>query len=152
MNNMNGKPFQSLYVNEYVNKNEKVISSEKQAITISSTINRELFTSFTHTTVKTDTKYIALMINPDYNISYITINYEGEKCAYDLSDGIPLNLTKIKSGYNYFFFIPNTLYQNNSISLVMNKKGSNPITSSIFLLGLNNSLNNSNQLHFISLK
>jgi hypothetical protein len=72
------------------------------------------------------------MINPDYNISYITINYEGEKCAYDLSDGIPLNLTKIKSGYNYFFFIPNTLYQNNSISLVMNKKGSNPITSAIF--------------------
>ena len=132
MNNMNGKPFQSLYVNEYVNKSEKVISSEKQAITISSTINRELFTSFTHTTVKTDTKYIALMINPDYNISYITINYEGEKCAYDLSDGIPLNLTKIKSGYNYFFFIPNTLYQNNSISLVMNKKGSNPITSAIF--------------------
>jgi hypothetical protein len=41
MNNMNGKPFQSLYVNEYVNKSEKVISSEKQAITISSTINRE---------------------------------------------------------------------------------------------------------------
>lgn len=132
MNNMNIRPFQYLYVYGYANKNEQRISSEKQQITTSSTINKELFASFTHTTVYIDTNYIALMIKPDNNISYITINFEGEKCAYDLSDGISLNLTKIVSGYNYFFFIPNTLYQNDSISLVMNKKGSNPIASAVF--------------------
>ena len=132
MNNMNQRPFQYLYVNGYVKKDEKEISSETQSVTILSTINKELFASFTHTTVYNDTKYIALVIKPNYNISYITINYEGEKCAYNLSDGIPLNLTKIISGYKYFFFIPNTLYQNDSISLIMNKKGSNPIASAIF--------------------
>ena len=142
MNNMNGTPFQYLYVYGYINKYETIISAEKQSIT-TLTINKELFASFTHTTVYNNTKYIALRIKPENNISYITINFEGENCAYDLSDGIPLNLTKIISGYNYFFFIPNTLYQNDSISLVMNKKGSNPIASAIFKeLETRSSINN----------
>ena len=50
------------------------------------------FASFIHLTTKNDTQYIAFEIRPVYNINYLTFSFDGEKCLYDLDEGIPLQI------------------------------------------------------------
>ena len=90
--------------------------------------DNELFYSFVYQTKNTQTQYIGIRITPDYNFNYITVSYDSENCLYDLATGIPLNITSIKAGYEYYFFLPNTIYQNDSITLTMNSMNNNPLS------------------------
>ena len=48
--------------------------------------------------------------------------------AYDLSNGIQKNISNLKAGIPYYFFIPSTQSQSDSINLVMNDMNTEPFT------------------------
>ena len=128
MNYMNTTPFTFLYIKEYSNRaSSNFLKSTYISIPILD-YNNKLKSSFTYLVNKSDTQYIALQFTPNYNINYIVVNINVEKCAYDLSSGVAKNITNLKSGIPYYFFISSFQFQTNSINLNMNFMNNTPFT------------------------
>ena len=87
--------------------------------------------SYNYLVSKEDTKYIALKIIPNKNIGTFSIIIDIKGGIYDLSTGIPKNITYLTSGIQYFFSIPSTQFQTNCINLTMNYMELKPIKSFI---------------------
>ena len=120
MNVMDTQPFSSLYIHELSRRQSRIGIYDKSQKIKTTKKGDELFASFIYLTTKYDTQYIAFEIRPVYNINYLTFIFDGEKCLYDLNEGIPLNITNIKAGYTYYFFISSIIYKTNLITLTMN--------------------------------
>ena len=120
MNDMDTQPFSSLNIHELSTRYTSMGIYYKQKKITTTKKGDELFASFLFLTTKYDIQYIAFEIKPVYNINYLTFSFDGEKCLYDLDEGIPLNITNIKAGYTYYFFIQSIKYKNDSITLTMN--------------------------------
>ena len=96
--------------------------------------NNELTSSFTYSVNNYNTTYIALQFTPNYNINYIVVNINAEG-VYDLSNGLPKNITNLKSGIPYYFFLPSIYLQTASINLNISYMSSTPfIFSNIYEL------------------
>ena len=67
-----------------------------------------------------NTKDIALEIKPNYDLDYITVKIDVDNITFDLSNGVETNVTNLKSGNPYYFFIPLTIFQKVTLILTMN--------------------------------
>ena len=126
MSDMSTLPFTFLYIKEYSNR---ASSSFLKSISISNN-NNELTSYFTYLVNNYYTQFIALQFTPNYNIDYIAVNINVEGGAYDLLNGIAKNITNLKSGIPYYFFISTFQFQTNSINLTMSYMNKEPFTYS----------------------
>ena len=94
------------------------------------TKNNELASSFTYSVKDCNTNYIALKITPNYNINYIVVKISAEGGAFDLNNGSSKNITNLKSGISYYFFLPSIYLKTASINLKMNYMTTKPFTYS----------------------
>ena len=126
MSDMSTLPFTFLYIKEYSNR---ASSSFLKSISISNN-NNELTSYFTYLVNNYYTQFIALQFTPNYNIDYIAVNINVEGGAYDLLNGIAKNITNLKSGIPYYFFISTFQFQTNSINLTMSYMNKEPFSYS----------------------
>ena len=75
------------------------------------------------------TKYFCLEIIPKYNISYLVAQIDVDSVTYDLSNDVPKNLTNLKAGIPYYFYIQSTQFQIDFINLIMNFMDRIPLTN-----------------------
>ena len=130
MSYMNTKPFTYSHIYEYESRySSSSLTSSSQSLS-TTTKNNELTSSFTYLVKKYNTKYIALKITPNYNINYIVVIISAEGGAFDLSNGLSKNITNLKSGISYYFFIPSTQLLTALITLNMNYMNTKPFTYS----------------------
>ena len=129
MSYMSPKPFTYSYIYEYESRysSSSLINSSQSFST--TTKNNELTSSFTYSVKNVNTKYIALKITPNYNINYIVVSINAEG-VYDLSNGLPKNVTTLKSGIPYYFFLPSSYLQTAFINLNISYMSSKPFTYS----------------------
>ena len=125
---MSTVPFTYSYIYEYANRYfSKSLKYTSQSL--STTIkNNELKSSFTYLVNNSNTKYIVLTFTPKYNLNYIAVNINAEGGGYDLSNGEEKNITNLKSGISYFFFLPINQFQSAFINFNMSYMSSEPFT------------------------
>lgn len=107
MNNMTTKPFKFLEIYEFTNRTSsysKSLNYKKEDIIINSK-NDELISSFSYTVASYFTNYLVLKIIPLYNIDYFNAKFDAEGATYDFHTGEPKNITNLKNGVFYYFFI-----------------------------------------------
>ena len=128
---MSTKPFTYSYIYEKESRySSSSLASSSQSLS-TTTKNNELASSFTYSVSNVNTKYIALKFTPNYNINYIVVNINAEG-VYDLSNGLPKNITNLKSGIPYYFFLPSIYLQTASINLKMNYMTTKPFNIFIY--------------------
>ena len=126
---MSSKPFTFSYIYEYSTRyNSTYLKNSVKSLSIT-TKNNELISSFTYSVNNVNTKYIALQFTPNYNINYIVVNISAEG-VYDLTNGLANNITNLKSGIPYYFFLPSIYLQTASINLNISYMSSTPFTYS----------------------
>ena len=126
---MSNEPFTYIYIYEYKTRNSPSYL-KRSSQSLSTTIkNKELTSSFTYSSNNVDTKYIALQFTPNYNINYIVVKISVEG-VYEFFNVEEKNITNLKSGIPYFFFLPINQFQSAFINLNMNYMNTKPFTSS----------------------
>ena len=119
MNYMSTKPFIFSYIYELSNRSSSNYLKLKDEPNSMLVKNNQLILSFTYLVNQSDTHYIALQLTPNYNINYTVIYINVEGGAYDLSNRVAENITDLKSGIPYYFFLPSTQFDTNLIYLTM---------------------------------
>ena len=115
MNSSNFKPLNYLYIYEYSNRHlSECIKTT--FLYLSSYTNAYL----NYQVSDNNTKDIALKIKPNYDLNDITVKIDVDDIAFDISNGVETNVTNLKSGNQYYFFIPSTIFQNVTLLLTMN--------------------------------
>ena len=126
MSYMTIDPFINLNIYEYSSRQYlNYIEISKKKFKVTTIKNNELISSFKYEICKYLTKYIALQFTPKYNISYIVVNISAEGVHF-LSNGVTQNITNLKPGMFYFFFLKASYLQTASISLAMNYMSTKP--------------------------
>jgi hypothetical protein len=115
MNSSNYKPFNYLYIYEYSDRrfSESIKTTSRY---ISSYTNAYL----NYQVNDNNTKEIALKITPNYDFNDITVKIDVDDIVFDISNGVETNVTNLKSGNQYYFFIPSNIFQNVTLLLTMN--------------------------------
>ena len=127
---MSFKPFTYSYIYEYESRySSSSLTNSSQSLS-TKTKNNELASSFTYSVKDCNTNYIALKITPNYNINYIVVKISAEGGAFDLSNGLSKNITNLKSGISYYFFLPSTQRETALINLNMSYMTTRPFTYS----------------------
>ena len=127
MSYMSNKPFTYTYIYECSNSSSSSCLQNTSQYITTTTNNNQLISSFTYSVNYSDTQYIALKFTPNYNISHFTIKIDSE-FIYDLSNGVDKNITNLKSGIPYYFFLPSTQLQTDIINLTMNYMSIEPFS------------------------
>ena len=127
MSYMSSKPFTYSYIYEYSTKYSSTYLTYNSQYLSTTTKNNELTSSFTYSVKNVNTKYIALKFTPNYNINYIVVNINAEG-VYDLSNGLPKNITTLKSGIPYYFFLPSIYLHTASVDLNISSMSFKPFT------------------------
>ena len=66
----------------------------------------EFVTSISYTVNSYITNYTAFSIKPLYNISYVITKCDVSYSSFELKNGTSKNITNLKSGNEYYLFIP----------------------------------------------
>ena len=119
MNYMNTIPFNYLNIHEYSSRSSRSALKTTSKHLIASSKNNQLLSTFTYAVNNSATKYIALSLEPTYNISSLTVKVGVEENTYDLSEGVSKTLTNLKNKTPYYFYISSTQYKTNCISIDM---------------------------------
>ena len=127
MSYMSNKPFTYTYIYECSNSSSSSCLQNTSQYITTTTNNNQLISSFTYSVNYSDTQYIALKFTSNYNISKFTIKIDSE-FIYDLSNGVDKNITNLKSGISYYFFLPSTQLQTDIINLTMNYMSIEPFS------------------------
>ena len=67
------------------------------------------------------TKYISFNIIPKRNLDCINVKTYVHNNTFNLSNGVAKNITNLKAGNEYYFLIPSTQFQQDTISLTMSE-------------------------------
>ena len=70
-----------------------------------------------------NTQDIALQIKPNNDLDYITVKIYVDNITFNLSNGLATNVTNLRSGNQYYFFTPSTVFQ--IVSIILTKNSSN---------------------------
>ena len=115
MNSSKSWPVDYLYIYEYSNSRlPECIKST--SLYLSSYTNAYL----NYQVSDNNTKDIALKIKPKNDFNDITVKIDVDDIVFDISNGVETNVTNLKSGNQYYFFIPSTIFQNATLLLTMN--------------------------------
>ena len=118
MNNMDPMPFSSIGIYEYSNNSDQ-LSNENVSINLFKN-NSELASSFYYSIQNHKTSFIVFRIQPTKNIDYFKIKIDITNSDYDISDGIPRNITNLKKDIYYHFLIPINSGKTCSINITLN--------------------------------
>ena len=129
MNYINTNPFSHIKIYEYEEisslKSTKILSQ----IFTTSNIDNKLMLWSNYSISSYSTKYFCLEIKPNYNINYLVAQIDVDSVTYDLSNDVPKNLTNLKAGIPYYFYIQSTQFQIDFINLIMNFMDRIPLTN-----------------------
>lgn len=119
--NMSPKPFSYLDIYEYLDITLTSYITCKTESFQPSTINNELVSSFKYSNNNYNTKNLCLKIIPNYNITYLSANFDFNGGAFDLinyiNDGI--GVYSLKAGATYLFYLSSNQNQMATFSLNM---------------------------------
>jgi hypothetical protein len=124
-------PISYTNISEYSDTSSSHINRKNKEIT-SSIKDNAFISSFSYIIAQYYTKYITLEMIPVYNLENITIKIDIGGGGYDLVEGVPKNITNLKAGFPYFFFIPVTKFQTFSVSLNMSLTANEPFGAPYF--------------------
>ena len=126
MNYSSTKLIDCLYIYEYENKNATdYLEKTYQNISTITTTNELALTSV-YLVKNNHTKYIAFNIIPNENIDFINVKINTYNNTFYLSDSIAQKIINLEAGYSYYFIIPSTIFQDDSVSLTMNYMSPKP--------------------------
>jgi hypothetical protein len=126
MNYMANKPFNNLHLYEYEDRNLSGIYSKLERIGISSK-NDKLISSFSYMPSHSYTKYIALEIIPNENITYLTATIDITGGAYTINRDLTY-ISDLEAGESYYFLLSYSIYINSTINLTMNYNDNIPFS------------------------
>ena len=121
INNVNQNPFSKIYIREFKAKKEfPSIYNKHKTITFIAN-NEKLISLFSYSiNFPNITKYIALEINPLYNISHFNAKFEYPLKIFDLENNIWKTMNSLITEEIYLFFIEATQCANINIELIIN--------------------------------
>ena len=130
LNCMNNQPFNNIHIYEFKTKcksNNCYINDKKSEIKTNE-IDNKLVSSISYIITSGSANYLAIKINPLYNIDYIDTKIEILGGSYVLSRNITNNITNLKSENEYYLFIPITEFKTAIINLSMNYMETQPFS------------------------
>ena len=126
MNYMSNQPFSCVYIYEYSTKSASNGNITQSITTLPK--NNELISNFTYSIKNDNTKYMALEIELAYDIDYLVVTIDDQKCLYQLYNGNFQNITNVKSIFTYYFIISSSLYDSVSFSLTISNNNTKPLS------------------------
>ena len=105
--------------NPFYDKNAKKINIINKLISFNSN-NNQTIASFTYSRKSNLTKFIALQVNPFFNISHFVAKFEYPINNIELNDGIWKSIDNLITNKIFFFYIEVMNYVKINISLIIN--------------------------------
>ena len=123
---MTNTPFNKLYLYEYEDRNSSHINYEFEWIEISSK-NDKLISSFSYMPSYSGTKFIAIEIIPNENITNFIATIDITGGAYYINRELTY-ISDLEAGESYYFLISYSIYINSTINLTMNYNDNLPFS------------------------
>jgi hypothetical protein len=126
VNNVNKNPFDSINIKE-LNSNTNPSSITTNIQPNVSVINNNTIISTSYVVSSSSfSKYLALNLTSTKDINNLEIKADAGGGNFECNNGFMINLTNIKSGYPYYFFIKINQFENSSLILTMENTNTNP--------------------------
>ena len=125
MNYMANSPFNNLHLYEYKDRNSSYIISKIEGIRMSSK-NDKLISSFSYMPSRSETKYIAIEIIPNENITNFIATIDITGGSYNVRD--LTHISDLEAGESYYFLLSYSIYINSTINLTMNYNDNIPFS------------------------